>query len=71
MHDGGLSLAVQDQAGRVGLRVAADDHDLLAGLGESGNQVLGGGGLADATLAVDGALTQFCHGVISLNCQSI
>ncbi|MCK6391732.1 MAG: hypothetical protein L6Q40_12060, partial [Azonexus sp.] len=31
----------------------------------------GGGGLADTAFAVDGALTQFCHGVISLVCQSI
>jgi hypothetical protein len=30
---------VQDQAGRVGLRVAADDHHLLAHLGQRGDQM--------------------------------
>jgi hypothetical protein len=65
VHDGGLGLAVQDQAGRVGLRIAADDHHLFAGFGQSRDEVLCGGRLADATLTVDGALTQFCHDAIS------
>ena len=62
-----LGLGVQDQTGGVGLGVAADDHDLLAGLGEAGDQVLGGGGLADTAFAVDGALTQG-HGLDLLGC---
>jgi hypothetical protein len=62
---------VQDQAGGVGFRVAANDHNFLAGFSECRHQILGGGGLADAAFAINGALTQFCHGVISLICQSI
>src|SRR5574343_584396 len=71
VHHGGLSLAMQDQAGRVGFRVAANDHHFLAGFGQGRHQILRGGGFADTALAVDGALTEFCHGVISLVCQSI
>jgi hypothetical protein len=56
---------VQDQAGGIGLGVAADDEDLLAHLGQGGQRVLAGGGLADAALAVEGDLTQFAHGVFS------
>ena len=52
-------LGVQNQPGGVGLRVAADDHYLLALFGECRDQVLGSGGLADAALAVNGALAQF------------
>ena len=57
LHDRVLRLGVQDQPRRVGLRVAADDHHLLTGLGERGDQILGGGGLADSSLAVNRRLT--------------
>jgi hypothetical protein len=60
-EDGVLRLGVQDQAGRVGLGVAADDEDLLAHLGQGRQGVLAGGGLADAALAVEGDLPKFCH----------
>jgi hypothetical protein len=39
--------------GGVALGVAADLHDLVAGHGEGCTDVGGGGGLADATLAVN------------------
>jgi hypothetical protein len=57
VHDGRLGLGVQDQAGRVGLGIAADDENPLAEGGESGHGVLGGGGFADAAFAVDCDLT--------------
>jgi hypothetical protein len=59
VHHGILRLGVQDQAGRVGLGVATDDHHLLAEVGQAGHGVLGGGGLADAAFAVDCDLTKF------------
>jgi len=71
MHDRRLGLAVQDQAGRVGFRVASDDHDLLARLGQRGDQILCCGRLADTTFAVNGGLTQFSHGAISYVCVSL
>ncbi len=56
VHDRVLSLAVQDQAGRVGFRVTANDHDLLTGLGQRGDQILGRRRFPDASLAIDGCL---------------
>ena len=64
LHDGILRLGVQDQAGGVGLGVAADDHDLFTEFGQTRYEVLGGRGLTDAAFTVDGALT-YCHGDIS------
>ena len=43
VHDGVLGLLVQHQAGRVGLGIAADDHDLLLGFRQRRHQVLRGG----------------------------
>jgi type II secretory pathway component PulK len=51
-QDGVLRLGVQDQAGGVRLRIAADDQDLLPHLGQRRQGVLRGRRLADATLAV-------------------
>ena len=50
-----LGQAAEQQAGGVGLGVAADDHDLSAHLRQTGHGVLGGGGFADAAFAVN------CH----------
>ncbi len=60
-----LRLGVQDETGGVGLRVAAHDQDLLTEVGESRESVLGRGGFADATFAVERDLTQGCHVKIS------
>jgi hypothetical protein len=48
-----LRQAAEQQARGVGLGIAADDHDLVAHLGQAGDGVLGGGGFADAAFAVD------------------
>jgi hypothetical protein len=56
---------VQDQAGGVSLRVATDDQDLLTHFGQSGQGVLGRGGLADTTFAVERNLTKCSHFRIS------
>ena len=53
IEHGLLGQATEQESGGIGLRVTADHHDLLAPLREPGNGVLGGGGLADATLAID------------------
>jgi hypothetical protein len=52
---------VQDQTGGVGLGIAADDQDFLTHLGQSRQGVLGGGGLANPTLAVKSDLPQCAH----------
>ena len=66
VQDGVLGLGVQDQAGGVGLRVAADDQDLLAQLGQRRQRVLGGGGLADAAFAVESDLAKLLGHQFSL-----
>ena len=60
-EDGVLSLGVEDEAGGVGLRVAADDEDLLPELDERGEGVLGGRGLPDPSFTVKCDLTQLSH----------
>ena len=60
-QDGVLGLGVQDQAGGVGLGVAADDQDFLTHFGQSGQGVLGGGGLTDTTLAIESDLPECSH----------
>ena len=60
MQHGVLHFAVQDQAGRVRLGVAADDQNFLTHLGQSGQGVLGGRRFADAALAIECDLTR--HG---------
>ena len=64
-QNGVLGLGVQDQTGGVSLRVAADDKDLLTHFGQSGQGVLGSGGLADTTFAVKRNLTKCSHFRIS------
>src|SRR4051794_14967411 len=61
---GVLQLGVEDQAGRVGLWVAANDQDLLAKVDQGSERVLRGGGFADAALAVESDLTKFAHVVV-------
>src|SRR6266498_560184 len=53
IHHRRLRLRVQDEAGGVGLRIAADDHHLLAERGEARDGVLRRRGLADPALAVN------------------
>jgi hypothetical protein len=43
----------EQQARGVGLGIAANDHDLVAHLGQTGHGVFGGGGFADAAFSVD------------------
>ncbi len=56
----GLRLRVQDQTGRVRLRVAANDHDAVAAGGQRRHRVLLSGGLTNTTLAVKGDLPHRC-----------
>ncbi|EWS63537.1 hypothetical protein Y695_03230 [Hydrogenophaga sp. T4] len=60
-EDGVLRLCVQDQAGRVGLGVAADDQDFLAEVGQSSQSVLGSCRFTDAAFTVKGDLPKFGH----------
>jgi len=59
VEDGLLRQAVQEQAGGVGFGVATDDHDFFTHLGQAGDGILCGRGLADAALPVDSDLTHF------------
>jgi len=54
-----LCETAKQQTGGVGLGIAADDHHLLAHFGKAGDGVLGGGGFANATFAID---RYFSHG---------
>ncbi len=54
LDDGGAGLAAEQQRGRVGLRVATDQQNLLAALGEVVGEVGQRKALADAALAIDG-----------------
>ena len=60
-QDGVLRLGVQDQAGRIRLRIAADDQDAMAHLGQRRQRVLRGRRLADAALSVKRYLPQSTH----------
>jgi hypothetical protein len=63
VKDGGLGFAVQHEAGGIGFRVAADDHDPLPQFGHTGNGILTGGGFADTAFAVECNLS---HGSVLL-----
>ena len=53
VQDALLGQAAQQQAGGIRLGIAAHHHNLPAHLGEPRHRILSGGGLADATFAVN------------------